>query len=237
MYYWNGTFTYEGIANVSDLKHEISSEATHIENLKNTSYIFPPGKLDYFDFVAENDRNEAVDTVYFVTTNDSSDAVVEDTLSYTSESDTVLYGEPESEVHLKMVTVNSLPLSISISIKLDDCPPGFYQSVETNSNKTTCMCSVNVEGQDYFGIEYCDSRSMVAYLRPAYYAGYVMVNGKKTLLTAGCPKGYCYNTNSYLKLPSNSSSEALDDLICKPKHRTGALCGKCSEGNYIYVNS
>ena len=63
VYYWNGTFTYEGV-NVSDLKQEISSEATHIENLKSTSYTFPPGKLYYFDFVAENDRNEAVDTVY-----------------------------------------------------------------------------------------------------------------------------------------------------------------------------
>ena len=237
VYYWNGTFTYEGIVNVSDLKQEISSEATNIKNLKNTSYTFPPGKLYYFDFVAENDRNEAVDTVYFVTTNDSSVAVVEDTLSYTSESDTVLYGAPKSEIDLKMVTVNSLPLSISINVKLDDCPPGFYLSIETRSNKEICRCSVNVADQEYFGIEKCDSRNMIAYLRPAYYAGYVTITGKKTLLTAGCPEGYCYSTNSYLKLPSNSSSEALDDLICKPKHRTGALCGKCSEGNYIYVNS
>ena len=237
VYYWNGTFTYEGVGNISDLKQEISSEATHIENLKNTSYTFPPGKLFNFDFVAENDRNEAVDTVYFVTTNDSSVAVVEDTLSYTSESDTVLYGAPNSEIDLKMVTVNSLPLSISVNVKLDDCPPGFYLSIETKSNKAICRCSVNVADQEYFGIEKCDSRNMVAYLRPAYYAGYVTMTGKTTLLTAGCPEGYCYSTNSYLELPPNSSSEALDDLICKPNHRTGALCGKCSEGNYIYVNS
>ena len=237
VYYWNGTFTYEGVANISDLKQEISSEATHIKNLKNTSYTFPPGKLFYFDFVAENDRNEAVDTVYFVTTNDSSVAVVEDTLSYTSEGDTVLYGAPNSEIDLKIVTVNSLPLSISVNVKLDNCPPGFYLSTETRSNKAICRCSVNVADQEYFGIEKCDTRNMVAYLRPAYYAGYVMMTGKLTLLTAGCPEEYCYSTNSYLELPSNSSSEALDDLICKQKHRTGALCGKCSEGNYIYVNS
>ena len=236
VYYWNGTFTYKGIANVTDLKQEISSEATHIENLK-TTYTFPPGKLYYFDFIAENDRNEAVDTVYFVTTNDSSIAVVEDTLSYTSESDTMLYGEPKSETDLKIVTVNSLPLSISINIKLDDCPPGFYLSTESRLNNTVCRCSVNVADQEYFGIEKCDSRNMIAYLRPAYYAGYVAMDGKKTLVTAGCPEGYCYNNNTYLELPSNSSSEALDDLICKPNYRTGALCGKCSEGNYIYVNS
>ena len=238
VYYWNGTFTYEGIDNASGLQQEISSEATDIEN-SNPSYTFPPGKLYSFDFAPKNDRNEVVDTIYFVTTNDSSTAVVDDTLSYTSESSTMLYGEPGSTLALKMVTVNSLPLSISINVKLDDCPPGFYLSTETNSNKTVCECSVNVEGQDYFGIRFCDSRNMVAYLRPAYYAGYVEIDGKETLLTAGCPEGYCYShrNNSYLQLPPNSSSEALDTVICKPNQRTGALCGKCSEGNYIYVNS
>ena len=236
VYYWNGTFMYEGINNISDLQKEISSEATHIENLKNTSYIFPPGKLYYFNFTAKNDRNETVNAVYSVTTN-SSVAVVDDAFSYTSESDTMLYGEPGSEIQLKMVTVNSLPLSISINVTLDDCPPGFYPSTEIYSNKTICRCSVNVEGQDYLGIVKCDTRNMVAYLRPAYYAGYVTIAGKKTLLTAGCPEGYCYSNNSYLELPSNSSSEALDDLICKPNHRTGPLCGKCLAGCYIYVNS
>ena len=239
VYYWNGTFTYEGINNVSGLQQEISSEAIDIKNFKNSSYTFPPGKLFSFDFVPKNDRNQTVDTIYFVTTNDSSVAVVDDTLSFTSESDTLLYGEPGSTVGLSMVTVNNLPLSISVNIKLDDCPPGFYLSTETNSNKRVCKCSVNVEGQEYFGIKYCDSRNMVANLRPAYYAGYVVIDGKETLLTAGCPEGYCYShrNNSYLKLPSTASNEALDNLICKPNCRTGALCGKCSEGNYIYVNS
>ena len=234
VYYWDGAFTYEGV-NVSDLKPEISSEATDIEN-SNFSYIFPSGKLYSFDFVPKNDRNETVNTIYFVTTNDSSTAVVDDTLSYTSEGSTMLYGEPGNTVGLKMVTVNSLPLSISINVKLDDCPPGFYLSTEI---KTACECSVNVKGKDYFGIRYCDSRNMVAYLRPAYYAGYVMIDGKETLVTAGCPEGYCYShrNNSYLQLPSNSSNEALDNVICKPNKRTGELCGKCSERNYIYVNS
>ena len=236
VYYWNGTFIYEGV-NVSDLEKEISSEATHIENLKNTSYIFPPGKLFYFDLVTENDRNEAVDTVYFVTTNDSSVAVVEETLTYTSKSETMLYGAPGSVINLKMVTVNSLPLLLSFNVKLDDCPPGFYPSIETKSNKTICKCSVNVANQDYLGIVKCDSTNMVAYLRPAYYAGYVKVDEKQVLVTAGCPEGYCYSNNSNLELSPNTSSEALDDLICKPKHRKGPLCGKCSEGNYIYVNS
>ena len=129
VYYWNGTFMYEGINDASDLQEEISFEATWVENLKNTSYHFLPGKLNYFDLVAENDRKEAVGTIYFVTTNDNSVAMVDDTYSYTAEANTMLYGAPGSVVGLKMVTVNSLPLSVSISVKLDDCPPGFYPTI------------------------------------------------------------------------------------------------------------
>ena len=33
VYYWNGTFTYKGVANISDLKQEISSEATLLKIL------------------------------------------------------------------------------------------------------------------------------------------------------------------------------------------------------------
>ena len=238
VYYWNGTFIYEGIANISDLSKEISSEATNIENLKNTSYTFPPGKLYDFKFVAKNDRNEAVDTVYFVTTNDSSIAVVDDTLSYTSESNTMLYGAPGNVIDLNVVTINSLPLSVSICVKLDDCPPGFYPSTESRSNKTVCKCSVNVADQEYFGIIKCDSRNMVAYLTPSYFAGYKTFRKKDVLLTSSCPEGYCYHgTGLSVQLPPNSSSQALDDVICKSQSRTGMLCGKCSEGNYIFINS
>ena len=238
VYYWNGTFMYEGINDVSDLQKEISTDAARVENLKNASYHFPPGKLNYFDLVAENDREEAVDTIYFVTTNDSSVAMVDGTYSYTAEANTILYGAPGSVVDLKMVTVNHLPLSISISVKLDDCPPGFYPSIESRFNKTVCKCSVNETGQEYFGIVKCDSLNMIAYLQSSYFAGYKTFGSKIVLLTSNCPERYCYHgTSSSVPLPSDSSSTTLDDTICKSQNRTGMLCGKCSNGNHIFINS
>ena len=239
VYYWKGTFTYKGVADVNDLKKEISSDAASIENLKNSSYVFPPGKLYSFDLVAKNDREEVVDTVYFATTNNNSVAAVDDTFSYISESDTVLYGELGSLFDLKMVTVNGLPLSVSIGVKLDDnCPPGFYPTTEARSGKTVCRCSVNVADQEYFGIEECDSVNMSAYLTSSYFAGYRIFDSKTVLLTSNCPEGYCYHgTGSSIQLPASSSSQALDDTVCKPQKRTGLLCGKCSEGNYIFMNS
>ena len=239
VYYWNRTFIYKGVVDVSDLKKEISSDVAYIDNLKNSSYIFPPGKLYNFGLVAKNDREEVVGTVYFATTNDSTVAVVDDTYSYTSESNTVLYGELGSLFDLKMVTVNGLPLSISVGVKLDDnCPAGFYPSTNAKSNKTVCECSVNVADQEYFGIEECDSVNMTAYLTSSYFAGYRTFDNKNVLLTSNCPEGYCYHGTGYsIKLPPNSSSQALDDTVCKPQKRMGMLCGKCSERNYIFINS
>ena len=241
VFYWNGIFMYEGVSNVNDskLNKEISSYVTYVNYPDNTSYSIPPGKLYNFGFEEEDERKGKVDAVYYVTINDSARAIatVDQTESYTLDDFTMLHGKPGGVVDVHMVTVNSLPLSITVKVKLDDCPPGFYQFFESNSNQTTCKCSVNVPGQDYLGIIECDNKNLVAYLRPAHYAGYRKLNGKNTLLTAGCPEEYCYSNNSYLELPPNSSREALDNLICKPKHRTGILCGKCSEGNYIFVNS
>ena len=237
--YWNKTFMYEGVSNVSGLSQEISSEATYVSNVKKTTYSIPPGKLYHFNFTEKNDRLEKVDVVYFTSIYDNSSvAVVDDTETYTADDFTLLHGTPGSTFKLKMVTDSSLPLSVTVTVQLDDCPPGFYLSSETDSNITVCKCSVNVPGKDYFGIIECDNTKLVASLQTAYYAGYANLNGKETLLTAGCTEGYCYsNKSSYVELPSNSSSQALDDLICKPKNRNGTLCGKCLEDYYIYVNS
>ena len=232
--YWDGTFMYEGVSNVSDLGQEISTDAANIGNVRNDSvYSIPPGKLYNFNFSEENDRMEKVDAVYFSTTNDSSIAVVDDTVTYTLGDYTLLHGKLKSVFNLKMVTDNSLPISVTVKVKLDDCPPGFYLS------NSVCKCTVNVPGQDYLGIIECDVTKFVAYLRQGYYAGYIGSDKEQILLTGGCPEGYCFSNsnNSYLELPPTPSKEALDDLICKPKHRTGILCGRCLNNSYMYVNS
>ena len=234
VFYWNGTFEYESLSN--DTTHEISSEAAYIRNFNNGKILIPPGRLYDFNFDTENDRSENIDTVYFVTTNDSSVAVVSNDSTY-SNGYTRLTGNPKTAIDIDMVTVSSLPLSIKIGIEIDDCPPGFYPFYGSSPNETVCKCSVNVPEKDYIGIVQCDTTELVAYLKPAHYAGYNDVDGKRILLTSNCLRGYCNDRDSYIQLPPNSSNEALDNIICKPQHRTGTLCGKCVEGCYIYVNS
>ena len=236
VFYWNKTFLYKGISNITQLKQEISSEAAYIKNIKDETYSIPPGKLYKFGFDMENDRSENVAAVYFTTTNDSSIAVVDDILSY-ARGYTRLHGNPESSLNIEMVAVTDLPILITVSVKLDNCPPGFYPSFKTYPNETQCKCSVNEPGEDYIGIVKCDTKKLVAYLKPAHYAGYIEKNNRSVLLTSGCPLGYCTDNSSYLELPSNSSAEALDDIVCKPQNRKGTLCGKCVKDHYIYANS
>ncbi|XP_065895415.1 uncharacterized protein [Dysidea avara] len=236
VFYWNGTFTYEGIHNISSLDQEISSEGAYIHNINKDNYNISPGQLYNFKFKLQNDRAEKIDTALFASTNDSSVGVVVDDQSY-SNGYTKLQGDPGSVLAMEMITLSSLPLSVTITIHLNDCPPGFYPSYGSSPNETTCKCSVNVPGKDYIGIIQCDATNLVAYLKPAHYAGYIKKGNRSVLLTSGCPEGYCSDNSSYLQLPSNSSAKALDNIICKPQHRTGTLCGKCADGYYIYANS
>ena len=236
VFYWNKTFEYAEISNITQLKKEISSEAAYTQNIKGEPYNIPPGKLYRFGFDFKNDRSEKVDAVYFATTDDSSVAVVDDVYSY-NQGFTRVHGNPGSKFNIEMVAVTDLPISIVISVKLDDCPPGFYLSDKDYLNQTQCECSANEPGKEYVGIVKCSTKRLVAFLKPAHFAGYVKQGNRSVLLTSGCPLGYCTDNGSHVALPSNSSATALDNIVCKPQHRTGTLCGTCAEGHYIYANS
>ena len=236
VFYWNGTFRYEGVHNISALDQEISSEGAYIQNINNDGYKISPGQLYNFKFNLQNDREEKIDTALFATINDSSVGAIVDDQSY-SNGYTKVKGDPGSILGMELITLSSLPLSVTITIHLDDCPPGFYASYGNSPNETICKCSVNVPGEDYIGIIQCDATDLVAYLKPAHYAGYIKKGNSSVLLTSECPEGYCSDNGSYLQLPSNSSAVALDNIICKPQHRTGTLCGRCADDYYIYANS
>lgn len=236
VFYWNETFFYKGISDIAQLKQEISSEAAYVQNLKEKTYNIPPGKLYNFEFDLENDRSENVDAVYLATTNDSSIAVVNDALTYTR-GYTKLHGNPGSTFDLEMATVTDLPISIIVSVKLADCPPGFYLSSKTYPTEAQCECSTNEPGKGYIGIVKCNTRKLVAYLQEAHFAGYINNGNHSVFVSSGCPLGYCTDSDSYLELPPNSSVVALDNNVCQPQHRTGRLCGRCAKDHYIYANS
>jgi len=236
VFFWNSSFLYDGSADVKDLNNEISSEITYVKNVDPAYDSIPPGRVYQFSFIAENERNVEADAVYFVTTSNSSVAVVDQFFTYSINGHTQLYGPPGSDFDIQMVTGGNIPLAITVNIQLADCPPGFYPN-GTIQNYTSCACSVNVRGQEYLGIVECDELGLVAKIRSAHFATYDDFNGVKVLLTSDCPTGYCNDSNAVLQLPSTASNPELERMFCQPKNRKGRLCGKCADGYYLYINS
>lgn len=106
---------------------------------------------------------------------------------------------------------------------MDECPPGYHLS------NGACQCSAGTS-QELYGVTKCSK--CMARLNPRFWAGYMTLEGKYLLMTSYCPKHYCSNT--ILRLP-NSSHTSLDNLVCS-HHRTGAVCGNCHNGYYVYIN-
>ena len=236
VFFWNGSFLYDDSTDVTDLDNEISSEITYVKNVNPTYDSIPPGRLYQFNFIAENERNVKADAVYFVTSSNNSVAVVDQLFTYSINGYTRLYGPPGSNIDLQMVTGGNIPLAITVNIQLANCPPGFYPN-DAIQNNTSCECSVNVPGQEYLGIVECDNLNLVAKIRSAHFATYDDFDGVSVLLTSDCPTGYCNDSDAILQLPSNASNPELDRTFCRPKNRTGRLCGKCADGHYLYINS
>ena len=147
---------------------------------------------------------------------------------YSSDAVIKLEGEVDCNITIDIQTINARPLSLSIQAATSECPPGFYIS------RLRCRCSLFKPAEEFRGMANCDENDLVAFLRPEYWAGYTLVNNTNVLITGSCPAGYCFRDEALLlRLPDSPSSEALDELLCKPQNRTGRLCGRCSNGYHI----
>ena len=231
VFYWNGTFKYYGINSSEDLDEEISTAASEISYNSDDVLRIPPGKRHQLNITALDDRHSPVNTVYLIKSNNSSGCRVSNSSMYSSSAVITLEGEVDCNITIDVQTINARPLSLSLEAVIGECPPGFYISKQ---GRLICRCSTFKQSEEFRGIASCEENDLVAYLRPEYWVGYTLVNDTNVLITGNCPGGYCYrNKTILLRLPDNSSAEALDELLCKPQNRTGRLCGRCSKGHHI----
>ena len=117
-------------------------------------------------------------------------------------------------------------ITLSFSLKLSDCKPGFTY----NNGTKSCECAESKS--DYMGLINCN------YIQEGYWMGFCS-NNSKTLCTAFCPYGFC----SYHEMipnasihPLPSTSNLLDSQICGP-YRTGRVCSQCAENHSVYFHS
>ena len=60
---------------------------------------------------------------------------------------------------------------------------------------------------------------------------------ESNLVTGQCPRHYCNVKEQEIYLPNKSDISLLNELFCSPVNRNGTLCGKCSNGYGVAINS
>ena len=179
---WTGKFTYSGIGNRSA---QIATDTANITLNAHTMKI-PPGQLYNLNISSTDDRQQLSHPIFYAYTNDS-DVTVDGTTTYISDDLIKLHGSPNTNITLHLHSINSRSWSVSISVMIDYCPPGFF----FDDRKNVCWCSTDVLNQQYYGIIDCDNDFLYAYLRPQFWAGYRPLNGSIILTTVDCPEHYC----------------------------------------------
>ena len=79
-------------------------------------------------------------------------------------------------------------------------------------------------------------------IKRGYWAGYHLSTKHPTptdinLVTGQCPRHYCDVKEQDIFLPGTSNITSLNKLFCSPAHRNGTLCGRCSNGHGVAINS
>ena len=226
------TFSYDVLDN-----NTIATEVSKINiEMKTTYFEVIPGKCTALPITTVDDKGCNVSRSLWLNINSS----VQLAWSITDNSEIILKGMPNSEASLEMVTDSSHAVFEKLPIKLGECPPGYY----FDAVKQTCQCSYSdlKSKQHLDGILSCDSEKFTAKIKRGYWAGYHLSPENPTptdsnLVTGQCPRHYCKIEDQVTSLPNKSDITLLNELLCSPSNRNGTLCGKCSNGYGIAINS
>ena len=231
---FNGTqFSYQPYNN-----NTIATEVSKISLEKNTSIPVEmiPGKYSELPITTVDDRGNYVSRSLWLVSNDTS---VKVSWGITGDATTNLQGVPNSEATIDIVTDSSRVISAKLPVKLLECPPGYY----LNSDKSnTCQCSYLNSTQRLDGILSCESETFTAKYKRGYWAGYHLSAQHPTptdinLITGQCPRHHCDATEQENSLPDTNNVTLLNKLFCSPVNRNGTLCGRCSDGYSVAINS
>ena len=216
----------------------IATEVSKISLEGNT--IMPieiiPGKYSKLPITTVDDKgNDVSRSLWLVSNNDS----VQVSSQITDNSTINLQGKPNSEASIEVVTDCSRVISARLSVKLTECPPGYYFDADKSY---TCQCSYLNSRQRLDGILSCDSETFTAKIKRGYWAGYHLSSEHPTptdsnLVTGQCPRHYCNEKEQEIYLPQRSNITLLNELFCSPVNRNGTLCGRCSNGHSVAINS
>ncbi len=118
---------------------------------------------------------------------------------------------------LRLSTLTTREIGITLSIKIDHCPIGY------TLNKGECVCNAVLTQP---GIVSCNTSTQQIVIQIGYWAG-CKNNDTPEILTNKCPPGYCdYTDQTHGLLQIAQSCKELYSSSCS-NHRAGKLCGDC----------
>ena len=239
-----------GPSSVSGLN---SSRSSVLDSSSLLKLHFIPGKEKQLPFYTVKDElGNIVHTIFIVQVQigaSNYSVIVHPFSRYTSNFRVILNGLPygslaysllnnTSAVHPQLVlqSVDNRELVLKVDIELLCCPPG-YVLVHDREDGAQCECASSDNSMPV--ISGCDDNVLQAQLIANSWAGYLPAEDNSScdgnkLFSAYCPLGYCSGFPT--ALPSNSSREALESLLCGPNKRKGILCGECQQGHSMTVN-
>ncbi|XP_065912578.1 uncharacterized protein [Dysidea avara] len=215
--------------------HQIATDVSVIHVMNNEVKAIP-GKYTILPINTTDDRGNRIErSLWLMSQGDN----VNLTWSLTASSTINVYGNRSQNTTIQLTTDSIRVVSAELSVKLDECPPGYY----FNSSNSSCQCSFLAHGRELDGI-LCDNNDYVASIKRGYWAGYYLSKNHShtyddNLITGQCPQHYCSNSTQkeIIFLPNACNISALNEILCHPFNRNGTLCGRCIEGYAVAINS
>ena len=192
-----------------------------------------PGEVYNLSLVASDELGQRIVAVYkSLLTQTRGHAEIDKTYQYVSDNGLRIFGEINATFWLTFEVVAHHRKQIFLNVQLSNCPLGYVYSAANME----CVCSAITETEQYSGIIMCSNNQFKAYLEEGYWAG--CRHEDESLITGRCPLDYCsYDTAiaGLLAMPKNCAG--LDEVLCGPQSRTGALCGRCIDGLTVFYHS
>ena len=231
-------FTWKNFSYSPSNNNTIATEVSKIDHtISSSPNKIIPGKHTKLPIKTVDDRDNNTNRSLWLVSNNSK---VQVSSRITDDSTITLHGKLKSEASIQVVTDSSRIISTKLMVKLVECPPGYYLLYMNH----TChdQCSYLNSSQRLDGILSCDSETFTAKIKRGYWAGYHLSHEHptptdKNLVTGLCPRHYCDVKEQETYLPDESNITLLNTMFCTPVNRNGTLCGRCSNGHGVAINS
>lgn len=166
------------------------------------------------------------------------EATVDSSSQYIAGGNVTVYAHPNTSITLAIETSEPRVVYTELAIKIQQCPPGYYNvsffpSSNDKQKGMDCTCG---KGYQRSNVVLCDKSTATARITNGWCMTY-----DKDLGMAIIGSWQFYSLiqhqlhDGYYTLPSRM--DQLDEFFCGPLKRTGRLCGQCQEGYGVPIYS